>query len=433
MEKKPDQEDDIRKTLSVDTTSKKWSFPGRFPLLGIAAALAVFAGSVFWLVRDDAQTFDYKTQSVQQGDLTIKVSATGNIEPTNEVDVSSELSGIVKSVDVDYNDHVKKGQVLARLDTDKLEAQVLQTRATLKAARSKVLQAKATVAESRSALERLNRVRELSGGKIPSKSDLDTADAELKRAVADEASAESSVAQAAATLKVDETNLSKAKIYSPINGIVLERSIEPGQTVAASLSAPVLFTLAEDLSQMELQVDVDEADVGNVKDGQEASFTVDAYPGRKYEARVTQVRYGAQTTDNVVTYKAVLRVDNSDLSLRPGMTATADIVIQKVEKALLVPNAALRFAPPSEGGEAGREKSGSIVSRILPHPPRPKKTSQNNGQAGASVKRIWVLEGGVMKALDVQTGATDGSMTEVKGGGVRPGMELVVSATSREK
>ena len=262
------------------------------------------------------------------------------------MDVGSEISGIVKSVEADYNDKVKVGQVLARIDTTKYEAQATQSKAALEAAKARVLQAQATVSETRSKLAQYERVRQLSNGKVPSQTEFDAAQAAFERAKADEASATAAVAQAQATLEANQTDIAKAVIHSPIDGIVLTRSIEPGQTVAAAFQAPVLFTLAEDLTQMELHVDVDEADVGQVKEGQEATFSVDAYPNRTFSARSPRPAIGSKTVDGVVTYETVLKVDNTDLCLRPGMTATADITVKKVQDAVLVPGAALRFTPP---------------------------------------------------------------------------------------
>ena len=424
--------DDIGKTLGVDNASPARKFPGRKAAWGLAAA-AVVVVAVFWITRDGGQKYDYQTQNAKLGDLTVTVSATGNLEPINQVDVGSELSGIVRTVETDYNDHVTQGQVLARLDTDKLDAQVKQSRATLKAAQSKVLQTRATVNESRSALERLNKVRELSGGKVPSKNDLDSAEAIFERAQADLASAEAQVIQAEANLKANETDLAKAVIRSPINGIVLSRSIEPGQTVAASLQAPVLFTLAEDLKQMELQVDVDEADVGSVRDGQLASFTVDAYPDKAFKAAVTQVRYGSKTTGGVVTYTAVLRVDNSELLLRPGMTATADIVVKKVTGALLVPNAALRFSPPQAEADTKDDASGgSVLMKLFPRPRHGNPNQRQNGK-DKFTQQVWTLREGKPVAVSLTTGSTDGAMTEVVKGDVTPGTALIVDAVNLKK
>ena len=305
------------------------------------------------------QPVKYTTQAARRGNLVVVVSATGTLEPVKKVDVGIEVSGTISKVEADYNDQVKVGQVLARLDTSRLEAQAQQNEAALQAAQAKVVQAQASVEEAQAQLARLNRVKELSGGKMPSQTDLDAAKANLARYKADEASAKASVAQAQAALNVNRTDLTKAVITSPINGVVLKRSVEPGQTVAATFQSPTLFTLAEDLTQMELQVDVDEADVGQVREGQEATFTVDAYPDRTFPARITQVRYGSQTVEGVVTYKTVLKVDNSSLALRPGMTATAVITVNKRGNVILVPNAAMRFVPTV------KESAGRLAERRL--------------------------------------------------------------------
>lgn len=432
MESRQTPDTDVVRTLGVEGHSSPGKSPKRSLAWGIASAVLVLAIVVLVSKRGE-EAYTYKTQKARIGDLVVSVSATGNLEPTNQVDVGSELSGIVRTVEVDYNDHVKVGQVLARLDTDKLEAKVQQSRATLASARSKVLQARATVTESRSAMERLNKVKELSGGKVPSKNDLENAEAAYERAKADLANAEAQVSQAEATLKADETDLGKAVILSPINGIVLARSVEPGQTVAASLQAPVLFTLAEDLTKMELHVGVDEADVGAVREGQEATFTVDAYPDRRFPARVSQVRYGSETSGGVVTYKAVLGLENSDLLLRPGMTATADIVVKKVTGALLVPNAALRFSLPTDGkGTKDDASNGSIISKLFPRPPRGAEKSRRNG-ADRRTQTVWTIMDRKPVPLEITTGATDGTMTEVTGGDIAPGTALIVDAVKKKE
>lgn len=407
----------------------------RLYVLGIPVLVAIII-MILAATGNNAGTVDYQTRKVSRGDLVLKVSATGNLEPTNQVDVGSELSGIIKTVEVDYNDAVKVGQVLARLDTDKLSAQVLQSEAALESSQAQVMQVQATLKEAKAELERLNRVYELSGGKVPSKYDLDTAEAALSRARADEAGAVAQVAKAKAALQVDETDLSKALIRSPINGIVLSRNVEPGQTVAASLQAPVLFTLAEDLTRMELHVDVDEADVGRVKPGQNATFTVDAYPERVFPAQIIQVRYGASNTDGVVTYETVLRLDNEDLLLKPGMTATADITVARAENVLQVPNAALRFTPQVDGTDREeQETGGSMVSKILPRPPRHKRTSNGNqeGNAAGAHQQVWIVRDGDLAAIPVTTGMTDGIMTGIVSGDIKPGMELVVGIMSAKK
>ncbi len=430
MRSKEEAEADIAGTLGIDRLNRNRKYLKRWILVPLLLA-AVIVTAIAWKHADHAPQVKYKTQETKRGDLVITVTATGNLEPTNQVDVGTEVSGTIESVMVDDNDPVKKDQVLASLDTSRLQAVVLQSRARLASARAQVLEARTNVKEARNELERLRHVHELSGHTVPSQHDLDAAEAALERALAEEARAEADVSEAEATRDVNETDLSKAVIHSPVDGIVLDRNAEPGQVVAASFQAPVLFTLAEDLTKMELHVDVDEADVGLVREGQAATFTVDAYPDRTFSARITRVRYGSQTVDGVVTYETVLEVDNSDLFLRPGMTATADIVIRKVEEAILVPNVALRFPPPVKK-KPSPDTPGGLMRKLLPGPPRRNSPPKGRLEAASQEKkqRVWTLREGRLLPIPVTTGATDGIMTEVKRGNVEPGMVLAVATVS---
>ncbi|KPJ98794.1 MAG: RND transporter [Nitrospira bacterium SG8_35_4] len=421
-----DREPDIPRVPGLDQATgkgrrlKRWIVPCILILLATAAL-------IIWRTDDTAVSARYSTEEVKRGNLTISVTATGRVEPTNQVDVGSELSGIIETVEVDYNDWVKAGQVLARLDTSKLDAQVLKSRAALESAQAKVRQAKATVQETRNEHDRLTKVLAMSGGKVPSRHELDAGEAALHRALAEEAAAEAAVAEARATLDVNETDLSKTVIKSPINGIVLVRAVEPGQTVAASLQAPVLFTIAEDLTKMELHVDVDEADVGQVKEGQDAMFTVDAYPERNFSAQITQVRFGSQKVEGVVTYETLLSVDNSDLSLRPGMTATADITVNNIENTLLIPNAALRFSPPVP---KKKPESGGLIDKLIPRRRRRPASGNDADRKGTGQgQRVWVLtEQGQqpIKPVPVKTGFTDGSFTAIADGSLEPGQRVII-------
>ena len=395
-------------------------FLWRYLIWGAGLFMVLIGLFFLWNSRGPSQQVKYRTQQVKQGDLVVTVSATGTLQPTNQVDVGSEISGTIRTVEVDYNDRVKKGQILARIDTSKLEAQIQQTEASLKAAQAHLLQAQATVFEARARLERLLETQKATEGRAPSKLDMDAARASLERALADEASAKASIAQAQATLLAQKTDLFKSMIRSPIDGVVLKRSAEPGQTVAATFQTPILFTLAEDLTQMELHVDVDEADVGRVHEGQQAVFTVDAYSNKTFPALVKQVRLGSKTVSGVVTYETILTVDNREMSLRPGMTATANITVARVQNALLVPNAALRFNPPVM--QAKTEKRG-LVGYLLPKPPTSKKA-----QSIEQDKRphVWVLKDNMPVRVNVEAGFTDGIFTEVRGGELRPGMEVIV-------
>jgi HlyD family secretion protein len=383
-------------------------------IAGVVVAIGVIAAV---LISARSGQVRFQTAKIERGSLTVTVTATGTLQPINQVDVGSELSGIVRTVYVDFNDTVKIGQALARLDTTKLEAQVLQSEALLRAAEARVRESEANENEMRRKLARAN---ELFDQKYVSEEALVTAQAAADRAVATLASARSQVEQARATLAVDRTNLAKAVIRSPINGTVLARKVEPGQTVAATLQAPVLFTLAEDLAKMELHVDVDEADVGRVRVGQRATFAVDAYPGRDFPSKVAEVRNAAKTVSGVVTYETLLTADNADFALRPGMTGTASITVDRLDGVLLVPNAALRFTPPAP---AVREKR-SLVSRLLPRVPRPAPKPAPAG-IDRRQQQLWTLQDGAPVAIPVTVGATDGRMTEVVAGAVQPGLEVL--------
>lgn len=416
---------DIAKTLGLAAPrTRHWLRWG-----GLAAlTLTVLAALLWWNSGGRGAGPRYQTQAAQRGDLTVLVTATGNLQPTNQVDVGIEVSGTVASVEVDYNDTVKIGQVLARLDTSRLESQARKAAASLDAARARVAQMQATLTETGNTVNRLRAMHKKTAGKLPSQQELDTAEATFKRAQTEVASARAAVAEAASNLKLNQTDLTKAVIHSPINGVVLVRAVEPGQTLAASFQSPVLFTLAEDLTQMELHVDVDEADVGRVKQGQTATFMVDAYPDRRFPAQVAQVRYGAQTVEGVTTYKTVLNVDNADLALRPGMTATADILVQKVGDALLIPNAALRFTPPTQADES--KKSGGMVGMLLPRPPHsaPKARAQETNH-GAE-QRVWILRDSEAREVAIRVGATNGVLTQVLSGAIEPGMALITDVVS---
>lgn len=398
---------------------------GKRRALWLACGVLILFGGYMLLVRsgDNNREPRYSTREVVSDSLVVSVTATGRLQPTNQVEVGSELSGIVNEVFVDVNDQVRNGQVLARLDPAKLKDAIERSRASLASAEAQVLQAQATVAETRANRRRLQEVFELSGGQVPSRSDMDAAEASVQRAEAGEAVARASVVQAQANLQSNHTDLDKASIRASIDGVVLTREVDPGQTVAASFQAPVLFMLAEDLTKMELQVDVDEADVGQVKAGQNATFTVDAWPGRRYSARITRVGYGAQEKDGVVSYPTVLTVGNDDLSLRPGMTGTAEITTLIRKDVLLVPNAALRFTPP-EAAESPPAPERGVARALMPGPPR--RRSASRPAARNSTPQVWSLRDGQAVPVDVQIGASDGRMTEIVEGALEPGMQVII-------
>lgn len=390
---------------------------------GLAVAAAALVVVILaWAMSGSKARVQYVTEGAERGELVVLVTATGSVQPTNKVDISSELSGTVRKVLVDYNSVVEANQPLALLDTDKLNATVASSRAKLAAARAKVKDAEATLQEKKNDLERKSL---LAGKQVSSPQDLDVAQAAYDRAQAGVASAKADVGVAEADLKLNETNLEKASILSPIAGVVLNRSVEPGQIVASSLQAPVLFSIAEDLTKMELQVDVDEADVGQVRAGQSATFAVDAYPDRRFPAVIRDVRYASETVQGVVTYKAVLSVENSALLLRPGMTATAEIRVMDIAGALLIPNAALRYSPPETDTNTDQR---SFLQRILPGPPRFRQTRKP--EPTGDRRTVWVLESGSPKAVTITTGATDGRRTEVKSGDLKPDQKLIIDQST---
>lgn len=395
----------------------------RWVIAALGLVLVAGLGLWLWLGGQDSAV-SYTTEAVERGDLVVIVTATGTVQPTTEVEVSSELSGTLATVEVDYNDAVAVGQVLAQLDTTKLQAQVANAEASLAGAKARVAQAQATVQESAA---EYRRAVELDRRGITSQTSLDTSAATDARAKAALQSAEADLTLAEANLSLQRADLETATIRSPIRGIVLDRAAEPGQIVASSLSAPVLFTLAEDLSRMELQVDIDEADIGQVVVGNQADFTVEAYQGRKFPAEITQLRYAPEETDGVVTYKGVLRVDNSEGLLRPGMTATADITVKRVEAALSVPNAALRYTPPQTAASTSGSRSGSgLLGMLMPRTPA---GAQSSGSAGSSV---WVLRGGVPVEVPVVAGDSDGKRTELREGEIAEGDLVITDQTGAE-
>ncbi|AQR74146.1 efflux RND transporter periplasmic adaptor subunit [Sphingomonas sp. LM7] len=382
---------------------------------------------------------EYSTEEIERGNLTVSVSATGKLAPTNQVQVGSELSGLVETVSVDVNDRVVKGQPLAVLDVSQLDDEITQGRAQLNAQQAQVLQAQATVAESRAQLGRLEEVSRLSGGRVPAKVEMEQARAAVQRANAALAAAQANVVAARAGLSSNETRRYKAVIRSPVNGVVLARQIDAGQTVAASFNTPTLFVIAEDLSAMELQVAIDEADVGSVKDGQLASFTVDAFPGKTFPATITRVDLGSNlsaqsatttstttTSSQVVSYAATLSVANADQQLRPGMTATAEIVTKAKPNILLVPNAALRFKP-SDGAPAASSSQGGITGALAP----PRGRRGNQAQKSAPISRgtgqtVYILGAdNLPQPVQVTIGDTNGTVTEITGGELKPGMKVI--------
>ncbi|MDP0491077.1 MAG: efflux RND transporter periplasmic adaptor subunit [Verrucomicrobiota bacterium JB023] len=408
-------------------------------LLTALIILALGAGGYFWFQSQQTKQTagpNFITTPVKQGDVSLTIITTGTLEPTNQVTIGTEVSGTVEEVYVDINDHVTEGQALAKLDTTKLSQTAAKSRAAVRSAMASVTQAKASLKENQADLTRLQQLHEISGGRTPSQADLDAAIATVDRAQADLETAYAAVAEAEAQLKSDESDLSKAVMHSPVDGVVLSRDVEPGQTVAAQFTAPELFVIAEDLSTMLLTVDIAEADIGRVEPGQNATFTVDAWPKRKFNAVVETVSYGSETTDNVVTYATELDVSNKDLSLRPGMTATATISVAESKDILLVPNTALRFDPATALGQStpATSEKKSLLESLTPRPPRRSSSGRRERPDGASdqgegkPQSVFILEDGHPRPIPVETGLTDGRYTEVSSPDLKLGMEVITSA-----
>jgi len=407
--------------------------------IAIAVLLVIFVLTRLFVGGEKS---GYATDQAQKGNLTVTVSATGKLAPINQVTVGSQLSGQVIKVLVDVNDRVTAGQPLALIDPSQFDDQVKQAQATLAANNAAVGQAQATLAQSKATLSRFQEVSRLSGGRVPAKTEMDQAIADRDRGLANLNAADANVISARAALSSAQTQRVRAVIRSPVTGVVLARQIDPGQTVAASFNTPTLFVIAQDLREMKLEVAIDEADVGSVKQGQRATFTVDAFPGKTFPATITRVDVGSNlsvqdatsstatsassTTAQVVSYAADLSVANPDEQLRPGMTATADIVTMEKKDVLLIPNAALRFKPQAAGAPAP-QASGGIAGALTPRMRRRGGSGDNAAPLERGSKQsVYVKQAdGSLKQISVTTGDSDGTLTEITGGDLQPGMQVV--------
>lgn len=425
-------EPDLDAFLDISERPRRWRWIAACAIAGLAIGLLVWT-----LLAGPTRSERFGWQKVGRGNLSVSVAATGNLAPTDEVQVGSELSGLIAQVLVRNNDRVARGQPLARLDTARLEDALRQAEAALAAAQAGEAVTAATAAQAGANLDRYEQVFRLSHGNVPSKIDLEARRADDARARADVRSRRAQVAQAQAQLSEARTNLAKATIRSPVTGVVLSTDVRPGQTVAASFQAPVLFRIANDLSRMQLQVAVDEADVGGVKEGQMATFTVDAFPNRQFDARIARVDLGASSTDsspagrtgstgNIISYAAILDVDNRDLLLRPGMTATATIVTEQRRNVLLVPLSAFRFGPNRFSAD---RKSGSGLPSILVGRRRsaPDRGVVNVGRGSHQIVYVRGADGTPVERR-VLVGTRSAAAAEILGGDLKEGEEVLVAA-----
>ena len=401
-------------------------------IFALIFAILVLAGTGygFWRWGSSPKESPYVTMPVQRGNLTQVVSSTGTLQAVVTVLVGSQISGTIDKLFADFNTKVKAGQVVAQLNQDKFKAAVDQARANLLAAESNLAKAKVSVVDAQRTLE---RNRELRKRDLMAQSELDAAQTAYDAALAQVEVNKAQSAQAQAGLNQATVDLNNTVIRSPVDGIVISRNVDVGQTVAASLQAPTLFTIANDLAKMEVHTNVDEADVGNVSEGQEVSFTVDAFPARRFKGRVHQVRNAPTVVQNVVTYDAVVRIDNKELLLKPGMTANVQFLVNRRENVLTIPNMAIRFKPPDQKDEA-QELLRREQTRAAPTigARRTSRSPGGGGGGGRGGRRItlYVLSAGKAEPVDVQLGITDGSKTEVREGELKENDLVIIGLAS---
>lgn len=367
----------------------------------IVVVIVVAAAGFFWR-NSRGNDVKFRTEKVVRGDITSTVTASGTVNAVTTVLVGTQVSGTVKEIFVDFNSAVKKNQVIAQIDPATFEAQVEQARAGLLLARANLEKSEASLADSQRSM---NRLKELFLKDLISRSDLDTAETNFLTANAQATASKAQIAQAEATLKTAETNLRYTRIISPVDGIVVSRNVDVGQTVAASFQTPTLFTIAQDLTKMQINTNVDEADIGRVKTEMEVDFTVDAYPETTFRGKVYQVRNAPISVQNVVTYDVVVKVSNPDLKLKPGMTANVSIVTSTHSNVLKLPKAALRFNPGS--------------------PDKARAAKQQRGPG------VWMLENNSPKRVSVSIGISDGMHSELLSGDIREGQEVIVESTGK--
>ncbi|MBI4547310.1 MAG: efflux RND transporter periplasmic adaptor subunit [Ignavibacteriae bacterium] len=418
----------------------------------ILAIVILGTAGYFWIRNSNNKDITYRTETISRGDIVVQVRATGTIKPVQTVQVGSQVSGIIAKINVDFNSEVKKGQIIAVIDSTFLYASVKEAQANLERNQAQINEAE----------RNLKRTKDLFSKDLVSQADLDAATTGYETSLAQ-------LKQSEAALERARVNLRYAIIRAPIDGVVISRDVDVGQTVAASLQAPKLFEIANDLKHMQVEASVDEADIGQIKETQEATFTVDAHPEEEFHGTVTQVRLAPVTVQNVVTYTVVIEVNNPDLKLRPGMTATVSILIDKRDNVLRIPTLALRFQPPAEAMEKFKEQTAEAGEKPEEHDSvrigekekgrsteRWQRASdgererwrermmRGTGQVGgemmtrrsgdkSQMTRIWILDNGKrLKSVTVSTGLNDSRYVEVIGGDVKEGDEIVLGTIGAE-
>lgn len=410
------QKDEIISTLKPKR--KLWKI-----LSSLCVITALCGGGAYYYLQPKEVKITYETITPKRGDIATIISATGTLNPLNEVQIGSQVSGIISQIDVDTNDVVSKGQVLAKIDDKKILQELSRYEAQLKSAKAQLDSLTSTLKDKKWQFERLQKLYKQSKGKYPSYADVQSAQVAYEIAKAEIESKRGNIAEIEANIKGVKIDFDNTIITSPIDGVVLTRSVDVGQTVAASFSAPELFKVAQDLKEMKLVVQIAESDVGKIALNQPLSFSVDAYPHRKFFAKVDKVNYGSTTTDNIVSYEVTINVDNKDLSLRPGMSATADIIVAEKKNVLLLPVSTLFFQPQKQEIQT-KKKTTSLFGP--PMPPRHKNTTKPKDKQTnvGEEKQIWVLQGGNPIQRMIKVGISDGKNVEVEG--IGEGSEVIV-------
>jgi HlyD family secretion protein len=378
-------------------------------ILTLLLITTVVGGGVYWYgeTKADGADVSYRTAAVERGSLRSIIQATGTLNAEETVDVGTQISGTISEIYVDYNDKVKEGQLIAVIDSRSQQADVDVAKANILSAKADLSKAQANLLKAQ---KDLRRTRELARKDLIAKSDLDADEVAAATANADVEAAKAKIAQYEAALRKSQVNLDNTRIYSPVDGVVVAKNVDKGQTVAASYQTPSIAEIARDLKLMQVEVSVDEADIGSVKVGQRAEFTVDAYSGRTFSGQVTQVRISPSTSDNVVSYTVIVKVSNDDEILMPGMTANVSLVVTEKKDVLLVPNSALRFRPV-------------VASEIKDAPP-----SRKPKIAEIEAPAVYVLQKNAPVKVEVEKGVTDGQRTEILSG-VEEGMKVVIGVS----
>jgi HlyD family secretion protein len=378
-------------------------------LIGIAIVI-VLGIVAFFVFGKKENGLNFRTEKISKGNIVETVTASGNANAVTTVLVGTQVSGTIKTIYADFNSPVKKGQLIAQIDPAIFEAQVEQARANLFSAKANLEKADASFIDAKRTME---RNKALFSKDLIARSEVDTAETNYETAKAQINASKAQVTQAEASLKVAETNLRYTRIISPVNGTVVSRNVDVGQTVAASFQTPTLFTIAQDLTKMQIDTNVAEADIGKVKEGQDVEFGVDAYTGIIFKGKVSQVRNAPINVQNVITYDAVILVSNPELKLKPGMTANVSIIISAKKDVLRIPNTVLRFSMPDKDKDKNK-----------------KAQQKGPGQKGAGV---WIIENGKPKRISVSTGVSDGGYTELISGEIKEGQEVIVESLAKTK